>query len=119
VLVHKGENPASCTKDKGASLMVANFVSTDYRWLTSPNEAKQAQVHFKAGKAHKGYFMNEDILKHAATTMDILDKGYSDKDHVLVFDNTTTHLKCEEDALSATKMPKSTPKLGNNHGVLP
>jgi hypothetical protein len=30
--------------------------------------------------------------------MDILDKDYSHEDHVLVFDNATTHLKCEEDA---------------------
>jgi hypothetical protein len=49
--------------------------------------------------------------------MDILDKGYPDEDHVLVFDNTTTHLKREEDALSAMKMPKFTLKLGNNWGV--
>jgi hypothetical protein len=49
--------------------------------------------------------------------MDILDKGYPDEDHVLVFDNATTHLKREEDALSATKMPKFTLKLGTNWGV--
>jgi exonuclease III len=49
--------------------------------------------------------------------MDILDKHYPDKDHVLIFDNTTTHLKQEEDALSAMKMPKFAPKLGTNWGV--
>jgi len=49
--------------------------------------------------------------------MKILDKDYSDEDHVLVFDNTTTHLKREEDALSVTKMPKFTPADGKNWGV--
>ena len=49
--------------------------------------------------------------------MDILDKDYTNEEHVLVFDNTTTHLKCEEDALSATKMPKFTPAIGKNWGV--
>src|ERR1700692_4909934 len=49
--------------------------------------------------------------------MDILDKGYPNEDHVLVFDNATTHLKREEDTLSATKMPKFAPKLGKNWGV--
>ena len=46
--------------------------------------------------------------------MDILAKGYPDEEHVLVFDNATTHLEQEEDALSAMKLPKFTPKLGSN-----
>jgi hypothetical protein len=115
--VHEGETPVPCTKGEGASSMVANFVSADYGWLTSLDEKEQAHVLFKAGKAHEGYFTNEDILKHATTTMAILDKDYPNEDHVLVFDNATTHLKCEEDALLASKMPKFTPKLGNNWGV--
>ena len=44
--------------------------------------------------------------------MDILDKDYMNDDHVLVFDNATTHLKHKEDALSATKMSKFTPAMG-------
>jgi hypothetical protein len=55
-------------------------------------------VLFKAGKAQEGYFMNADILNHSTTVMNI---HYPDKEHVLVFDNVTTHLKCEDDALSA------------------
>ena len=50
------------------------------------------QVLFKDGKACKGYFICGDILKHAATAADILDKGYPDEEHVLIFDNITTHL---------------------------
>jgi hypothetical protein len=33
--------------------------------------------------------------------MDILEEHYPDEDHVLVFDNATTHLKRADDALSA------------------
>jgi hypothetical protein len=49
--------------------------------------------------------------------MDILDKGYPDEDHILIFNNATTHLKQEEDALSVRMMPKFTPKFGWNWGV--
>ena len=38
--------------------------------------------------------------------MDILSKHYPNEDHVFVFDNAKTHLKCANDALSACKMPK-------------
>jgi hypothetical protein len=49
--------------------------------------------------------------------MDILEKHYPDDKHVLLFDNATTHQKRADDALSASKMPKFTPKLGKNWGV--
>jgi hypothetical protein len=49
--------------------------------------------------------------------MAILDKDYANEDHVLVFNNETSHLKCKEDALLASKMPKFMPKLGNNWGL--
>jgi hypothetical protein len=35
-----------------------------------------------------------------------LQELYPDKEHVFVYDNTTTHLKRPEGSLSATKMPK-------------
>lgn len=112
--VHKGEKPVPHTKGEGASLMVADFISANYGWLQSLDGNVHARVLFRAGKAREGYFTNADILKHATMAMDILDKDYSDEDHVLVFDNATTHLKREPDALSASKMPKNTPKEGSN-----
>ena len=72
---------------------------------------------FKAGKARDGYFTNEDILQQAGTAMDILTQHFPSDDHVFVFDNATTHLKRADTALSAHKMPKSTPKGGKNWGV--
>jgi len=80
-------------KGEGASQMVADLVSADYGWLHSPDGKDEAQVFFKAGKNHKGYFTNDDVLDQAAKSMDILEKYYADKDHVLVFDNAMTHLK--------------------------
>ena len=50
----------------------------------------------------------------ATIVMDILEKHYPNEDHVLVFDNATTHTKRADNALSARKMPKFTPKDGNN-----
>jgi hypothetical protein len=44
--------------------------------------------------------------------MDILDEHYVDEDHVLVFDNATTHTKRADGALSVHNMPKSTCEWG-------
>ena len=35
--VHISETAKPCVKGEGASLMVADFVSTDFRWLASPD----------------------------------------------------------------------------------
>lgn len=91
--VHKDETVVPYAKGEGASLMIADFVSPDYGWLWSPDGKEEAQVLFKAGKACEGYFTNEDILQQANNAMDILEKHYPDEDHVLLFDNATTHLK--------------------------
>src|SRR5882724_10143602 len=39
------------------------------------------------------------------------------ENHVFVFDNATTHLKWVDNALSAHKMSKNTPRHGQNWGV--
>lgn len=77
-------------------------MSADYGWLRSPDSTESARVLFKAGKACQGYVTNNDILKHATTAMDILEKHYPTEEHVFVFDNATTHLKHDKDSLSAT-----------------
>ncbi|KAH7905399.1 hypothetical protein BJ138DRAFT_1106018 [Hygrophoropsis aurantiaca] len=115
--VFKGETAVPRTKGEGASLMVADFVSADYGWLRSPDGNKQGRVLFRCGKARDGYFTNLDIQNHTKNAMDILDEHFSNEDHVLVFDNATTHLKRADNALSARKMPKGIPKKGGNWGV--
>jgi hypothetical protein len=87
--------------------MVADMVSADYGWLCSPDGSEAAWVLFKAGKNHKGYFTNEDILDQANNAMDILVKHFPNKNHVLVFDNATTHTKQADGALLASKMTKN------------
>jgi hypothetical protein len=111
--VHKMETAVPYPKGEGPSLMVADFVSPDYGWLQSPDGVQKAWVIFKAGKNCEGYFTNEDILKQASSAMDILQQHHADEDHVLVFDNATTHLKRADDTLSARHMPKFSPRHGS------
>jgi hypothetical protein len=40
--VHKGDNLVPWTKGEGASLMVADFVSANYGWLTLPDGSERA-----------------------------------------------------------------------------
>ena len=49
--------------------------------------------------------------------IDILQEYYFNFDHVLIYDNATTHLKQADNALSAHKMPKNVPKPGHNWGI--
>ena len=99
-------------KGEGPSLMVADMVSPDYGWLRSPDGKQEACVLFKAGKGCEGYFTNQDILDQASNAMDILEEHFPDEDHIMVFDNATTHLKRADNALSARKLPKFPLKLG-------
>lgn len=105
--------PSPHAKGEGHSLMVCDFVSADYGWLRSKDGKDSARVLFKAGKARDGWFTNEDILAQAKKALAILRRDNPDEDHVLVYDNATTHTKRAEDALSARKMPKGTSKTGN------
>ena len=112
--VHSSETAVPYPKGEGTSEMVADMISADYGWLRLPDGSESVQVLFKAGKAREGYFTNEDILYQATNAMDILEKHYPNEDHVLVFDNATTHMKWADNALSARRMAKFTPKEGNN-----
>jgi len=90
---HSDEAAKPYAKGEGPSHMVTDLVSADYGWLWSPDGEEEAQVLFKAGKNHKGYFTAENILNQVAKAIDILEKYYPDEYHVLVYDNATTHQK--------------------------
>lgn len=105
--VHVSETANPYAKGEGPSQMVADMVSADYGWLRSPDGSETAWVLFKAGKNRNGYFTNDDILNQANNAMDILAKHFPNENHVLVFDNATTHAKRADGALSASKMPKN------------
>jgi hypothetical protein len=115
--------------------MVADFVSADFGWLVGPKTGRTARVILKPGKNRdvsdkivqllfldlclQAYFTNDDILGQARTAMEILLEFGNNIEHVFVYDNATTHKKRAEDALSARKMPKTTPtpyKSGKNAG---
>ncbi|KAI0054857.1 hypothetical protein BV25DRAFT_1816438 [Artomyces pyxidatus] len=104
--VHKDEKPIPRAKTEGVTLMVADFVSADYGWLRSPDGDESARVIFRSGKNREGYWYNEDIVAHADTAMDILDKHRPGERHRLIYDNATIHKKCPDDALSARYMSK-------------
>ncbi|KAI6096038.1 hypothetical protein F5141DRAFT_1191132 [Pisolithus sp. B1] len=104
---HISEDALPQPKGEGASIMVSHFISPDYGFLHSPDGKESACVLFRAGKSRDGYYSSNDILKQAAQAMDILVKYFPEEDHIFVFDNATTHLKCADDALSAHHMPKN------------
>ena len=81
--------------------MVADFISTNYSWLCSPDGEKGAWVLFKAGTNRDGYFTNEEILGQVICAMDILKRYYPDDQHIFIYDNTHMHLKHSPDVLSA------------------
>ncbi|KIL57925.1 hypothetical protein M378DRAFT_188351 [Amanita muscaria Koide BX008] len=93
--VKKGTAPLPYKKGEGASLMVADFVSADYGFLQSRDGKESAQVIFRPGKNHDGYFDHDDIITQVETAIKILTRNYPDEEH----------------------MPKLTPKDGTNWGV--
>lgn len=114
---HKDASPKPYAKGEGASLMIADFISADFGWLTSPDGKKSARRIFKPGKNRDGYFTNPDILDQAKEATEVLREFYPENDHIFVYDNATTHLKRAEDALSAKSMPKGIPKARTNWGI--
>jgi len=49
--------------------------------------------------------------------MAILQEFYPQYEHIFIYNNATTHLKCPVDVLLAHWMPKNVPKAGTNWGV--
>ncbi|PPQ68183.1 hypothetical protein CVT24_005070, partial [Panaeolus cyanescens] len=101
-------------KGEGVSLMIADFVSANFGWLRSPDNSRNARRIMKPGKARDGYFTNDDICDQATDAIAILKEFYPEYEHVLIYDNASTHLKRAPDALSARQMPKFTPPLNSN-----
>jgi hypothetical protein len=115
---HHKDAPAKLyAKGEGILMMLADFMSMDFGWLQSPDGTRTAWRILKPGKNQEGYFTNEDIQAQVKEAMDILTEFYPEYDHVLIYDDAPTHLKCKEDALSAWKMPKNTLKVGKNWGI--
>ncbi|KAF8168422.1 hypothetical protein B0H34DRAFT_793028 [Crassisporium funariophilum] len=102
-------------KGDGASLMIAHYISADFGWLVWGDSLAQ-QIH-KPEKNRDGYFSSDVIIEQAHLAMDIALKNWPEFDHVFIYDNASTHLKQPDDAISAQKMLKNTPKVGANWGI--
>jgi hypothetical protein len=61
-----------------------------------------------------GYFSAEDIDEQAQAAMDIVTEFYPNYEHIFIYDNATTHLKCPKNSLTARHMPTFISKEGNN-----
>ncbi|KIK54840.1 hypothetical protein GYMLUDRAFT_176622 [Collybiopsis luxurians FD-317 M1] len=92
--------------------MVADFVSADYSFLSSPDGKESTCLLFKTGSGRDGYMQNLDIIEQFKVAAYIVEKHYSNNKHVLIYDNATTHAKCEDSALPASLMPKNLSVLG-------
>jgi hypothetical protein len=115
--VHEKSSPEPYTKGEGQSEMVGEYFSPDFGYLRSLDGTECARVVWKPGKNRDGYFTNEDFMQQVDNVINILEKNYAGMKHILIFDNATIHLKHSEDALSARRMPKFTPKEGTNWGI--
>jgi hypothetical protein len=116
---HKDAVPKPYAKGDGHSLMVADFVSADFEWLLNPDGKQSAQQILKPGVNREGYFTNDDILKQVEEAMGIVKEcqPLEEFDHIFIYDNASTHLKRQDDALSARRRPKGTSKPGTNWGM--
>lgn len=103
---HKDASATPQAKGEGATLMYSNFISADFGWLVSTDGQRNAAKFMKPGKSKDGYITNEDVQDQATEAMDILLECYPEYEHVLVYDNATTHCKRAEDAISARRMTK-------------
>ena len=115
--VHKDASAVPHAKGEGHSEMVSKFFSSDFGYLRSLDGSRCARLVWKPGKNREGYFDNGDFMKQVNLAMDILETDYPGMTHLLIFDNTTIHVKQPDDALSVHKMPKHTPPPGKNWGV--
>jgi hypothetical protein len=105
--VLNSESPRPHAKGEGQSVMIADFVSSAFGWLSSPDGTKRARVTLRPGKGRDGYFCSDDVVNQLTTATDILDNHYKGHEHVFVLDNAKTHTKRSESALSARRLPKN------------
>jgi hypothetical protein len=92
--------------------MASQVISADTGPLVAP-DGTPVLVLFKAGKNREGYYGHEDIMDQAQAICDCFDQ-ITDVDHVIFYDNASTHLKRPEDALSARKLSMKPSKRNKN-----
>ncbi len=111
--VHKSDRPKLRPNGEGASIMVADFISTDYGWLRSRDGKESAQILFRPGKNHEGYFTHQHVLNHITVAIDIVERDHPFDKHVFFLDNATTHNSLTPTSLSARHMTKNPTQAGH------
>ncbi|RPD81506.1 hypothetical protein L226DRAFT_541246 [Lentinus tigrinus ALCF2SS1-7] len=111
--VSPNEKAVPRKKGEGKSLMVADLICLEFGWFRSKDGKCSARVVFRTGKAHDGYFTNQDILDQLSAAMDICQTDYPEYRFCFILDNAMTHLKRADDALSACHMSKGQIRPGN------
>ena len=100
------------------------MVSSCFEWMDGPMRYKplfrkateawhQGWQFFKSGKKPGWIFLKwrHHRASEQGRWINILQEYYPDLEHVLIYDNATTHLKHAEDALSTRKMLKGIPGM--------
>ncbi len=67
--IHKDVEAKLHPKSKGASFMVADYVSADFGWLRSPDGKQSARHVMRPGKNKDGYMTSEDVEDQAQLAM--------------------------------------------------
>ncbi|KAJ3739722.1 hypothetical protein DFH05DRAFT_1406735 [Lentinula detonsa] len=126
--IHESQKNEPQPKGDGASVMISDFLTSEWGLLKSRDGTREARVVFKAGKNRDGYFDNSDILRQVDLAIDLFeDQAGPYVQGLFLFDNAPSHQKRHPDARSARHMPKN-PKLNWVHhkeglrmrpGVLP
>ncbi|KIJ31064.1 hypothetical protein M422DRAFT_90429, partial [Sphaerobolus stellatus SS14] len=105
---HSSDKAVPQPKGEGQSLMISDFLTSEWGRLVDGDEPREARIIFKAGKNRDGYFASEDLLKQVDKAIDIFEgKTKGRAIGLFLFDNAPSHQRRAPDALSARKMPKN------------
>ncbi|KIY48762.1 hypothetical protein FISHEDRAFT_8255, partial [Fistulina hepatica ATCC 64428] len=101
---HLSTMPTPLPKGEGQSIMVSDFLTSDWGRLTDGDE--DCRVLFRAGANRDGYFKVEDLIAQVDRGIDIFEGRVLGKAQGLwLFDNAPSHQKRAPDARSARRMP--------------
>uniref|UniRef100_A0A0W0FG06 Uncharacterized protein n=1 Tax=Moniliophthora roreri TaxID=221103 RepID=A0A0W0FG06_MONRR len=98
---HSNTAPAPERKGERDSLMFLDFLTSEWGHLID-SDGEEAQIFFEAGSKHDGYFANEHIIEQTSKAIDIFESKTNRMcTGLFMFDNTPSHQKQADNALSA------------------
>jgi len=120
---HQYSQPTLQPKGKGQSLMVLEFLTSEWGHLCNGNKCvdfpflslyliwllhcREAHIIFKPGKNRDGYFSLKELIAQVKCAIDIFEaKTNGLAQGLFIFDNAPEHMKCASDAITAKGMAK-------------